>query len=188
MVPEECQERLELRATVVSMVFLVCLVIKDTGVTLDHWDYQGAQERTESGEMMETLDLGVSQVNQDLVVCLDPKVLQESPDLLVFEETMDPTVPKEAWVPKVSQDLQVSREPQELRECRDLRGPSDPQERKVPQENQVSQECLELMGLLVTQERRGLLAPRETMVLTVLRELSAILVLGASRENKASAA
>lgn len=33
MVPGECQESLELRVTVVLMVFLVCLVTKDTGVT-----------------------------------------------------------------------------------------------------------------------------------------------------------
>lgn len=170
------------------MVFLVCLVTKDTGVTQDQWDHQGAPERTERGEMMETLDPGVSQVNQAHVVYLDPKVLLESQDLLAYEETTDPTAPKETWVPKVSQDLRVSREPQELRECQDLRGPLDPQERRVPPENQVFQECLELMGLLVTQERRGLLAPRETRVLTGLREPSAILVLGASRALKESAA
>lgn len=135
---------------------------------------------------METLDPGVFQVNQDLVVCLDPKVLLESPDLLVYEEMTGPMVPRETWVPKESQDLQVSREPQELREWQDLRDPSDLQERKVLQENQVCQECLELMALLVTQERRGPMAPKETRVPTVLRELSAILALVASREVKES--
>lgn len=186
MVPEECQERQGLRVTVVSMVFLVCLVTKDTGVIQDQWDHQDLKERTERGEMMEKLDPGVSQVNQDLVVCLDPKVLLESQDLLVSGETMGPTVPKETWVPKESQDLQVSREPQELRECRDLRDLSGPQERKVPQENQVCQECLELMALLATQAKRGLLAPKETRGPAVHRELSAIPALVASREPKES--
>lgn len=186
MAPEECREKLELRVTVVSMAFLVCPVTKDTGVTVEQWDHQGLKERTERGETMETLDPGVSQVNQDLVVCSDPKVLLESLDLLVYVEMTGPMVPKETWVPKVSQDLQVSREPRELRECQDLRERSDPQERKVPQENQVCQECPELMALLVTQERRGLLAPKETRVPTVHRELSAILALVASREVKES--
>jgi len=125
-------------------------------------------------------------VNQDLVVCWDQRVLLESLDLLVFEAMMGPSVPRETWVHKESQDLQVSREPQELRECQDLREPSDPQERKVPQENQVCQECLELTALLVTQERRGLLARRETRVPPVLRELLAILALVASRVLKES--
>lgn len=187
MVPGECQESLELRATVVLMVFLVCLVTKDTGVTQDQWDHLDPKERTESGETTEMLDPGVSQVNQDLVVCSDLKVLLESLDLLVYEEMMDPMVPKETWVLKVSQDLQVSREPQELRECQDLREPLDLLERKVPPENQVCQECLELMALLVTQEKRDLLAPKETRVPMVLRELLAILALVASRELKESA-
>lgn len=182
--PGECQESLELRVTVVLMVFLACLVTKDTGVTQESWDHPDPRERTERGEMTEMLDPGVSQVNQDLVVCLDPKVLLESLDLLVYEEMMDPRVPRETWVPKVSQDLQVSREPQELRECQDLREPLDPQERKDLPENQVFQECLELMGLPVTQERRGLLAPKETMVPTVPRVLLAILALVVSRELK----
>lgn len=136
--------------------------------------------------MMETLDPGVSQVNPDLAVCLGPKVHLESLDLLVYEEMTDPMVPREIWVPKESQDLLVSKEHQELRECQDLREPLDPQERKVPPGNQVCQECLELMALLVTQERRGLLAPKETRAPTVLRELLAILALVASRELKES--
>lgn len=172
--------------TEVSMAFLVCLVTKDTGATQEQWDPQDLKERTERGETTERSDPGVSQVNQDLVVCSDQKVLLESLDLLVYEEMTGPTVPKETWVPKESQDLQVSRGPLELRECQDLREPSDPQERKVPQENQVCQECLELTALLVTQERRGLLAPKEIMVPTVPRELSAILALVASREVKGS--
>lgn len=81
--PGECQERLELRVTVVLMAFLVCPVIKDTGVTQDRWDPQDLKERTERGETTEMLDPGVSQVNQDLVVCSDLKVLLESLDLLV---------------------------------------------------------------------------------------------------------
>lgn len=184
--PGECQERLELRVTVGLMVFLVCPVRKDTGVTLEEWDPQDLKERTERGETTETLDPGVSQVNQDLVVCSDLKVLLESLDLLVCVEMMGPKVPREIWVPKESQDLQVSREPQELRECQDLREPSDLQERKVPQENQVCQECPEPMALLVTQERRGLPEPKETRALAVLRELLAILALVASRELKES--
>lgn len=183
---EECPESLDPRVIVVLMVFLVCLVTKDTGVTQVQWGPPDLKERMERGETMEKLDPGVSQVNQDLVVCSDPKVLLESLDLLVFEEMMGTRVPKETWVLKESQDLQVSREPQELRECLDLREPLDPQERKVPQENQVCQECPELMVLLVTQERRGLLAPKETRVLMVLRELSVILVLVASRVLKES--
>lgn len=38
MVQEECRESQELRVTVVLMVFLVCLVTKDTGVTQDQWE------------------------------------------------------------------------------------------------------------------------------------------------------
>lgn len=168
------------------MAFLVCPVTKDTGVTQEQWDPQVLKERTERGETTETLDPGVSQVNQDLVVCSDPKVLLESLDLLVYEEMTGPTVPRETWVPKESQDLQVSREPQELREWQDLKEPSDPQERKVPQENQACQECLELTALLVTQGRRGLLAPKETRVPTVPRDPSAIPALVALREVKES--
>lgn len=182
--PEECQASLEPRVTEVSMASLVYPETKDTGVTQDQWDLQDLRERMERGEMMETLDPEVSQVNQDLVVCWDLKVLQESPDLLVFEEMTGPMVPKETWALKESQDPQVSREPQELRECQDLREHSDPQERKVQQENRVCLECLELMALLVTQERRDRLAPRETRVLAAPRELSAILDLVASREVK----
>lgn len=186
MEPGECQESLEQRETVVLMAFLVCPGTKDTGVTQDHWGPQDFKERTERGETTETLDQGVSRVNQDLVVCSDPKVPLGSPGLLVCVEMTGLTVPKETWVPKESQDLQVSREPEELRECPDLREPSDLQERKDPQENQVFQECPELTVLLVTQERRGLLAPKETRVPTVPRELSAILALVASREVKES--
>lgn len=186
MVPGACQESLELRATVVLMAFLVYPVTKDTGVTQDHWDPQGLKGRTERGETTEKLDPGVSQVNQDLVVCSDPKALRESLDLLAYEGMTGPTVPRETWVPKESQDLQVSREPQELREWPDLKEPSDPRERKVPQENQVCQECLEPTALQVTQERRGLLAPKETRVPTVPRVVSAILALVASREVKES--
>lgn len=186
MAPGECQESLDLRVTGALTDFLVCPATKDTGVTQDQWDPQDLKERMERGEMTETLDPGVSLVNQDLVVCLDLKVLLESLDLLVYEETMAHTVPKETWVPKENQDLQVSREPQELRECQDLREPLDPQERKVLQENQVCQECPELMVLLVTQERRGLSAPKETRVPVVPRELLVILALVASREVKES--
>lgn len=169
------------------MGFLGCLATKDTGVTQDQWAPMDLKERTENGETTETLDPGVSQVNQDLAVCSDQRVLPGSPDLLVCEETTAPTVPRETWVHKESQDPQASRELQELRECQDLREPSDPQERKVPQENQVCQECPELMVLLVTQERRDLPALKETMVQMVLREASAILALVASREVKGSA-
>lgn len=166
------------------MVFLVCPVTKDTGATQDHWDLQALQGKTERGEMMEKSDPGASQVNQDLVVCSGPKVPLVSLDLLVFEEMMGTRVPKEIWVHKESLDLLDNREPQELRGCLDLRDTLDPQEKKVPLENPVCQECLELMALLVTQERRGLLAPKETRVLMVLRELLVILGLVASRESK----
>lgn len=184
--PGGCPASLEPRVIEVLMASLVCPETKDTGVTQVQWDLQDRQGRMERGEMTETSDPEVSQVNQDLVVCWDLKVLLESPDLPVYEETMDPMVPRETWVPKESQDPQVSREPQELRECQDLREHLDPQERKVQQENLVCQECLELMALLVTQERRGLLAPKETRVQTAHRERSAILDLVASREVKVS--
>lgn len=186
MVPGECQESPEQRAIVVLTDFLAYLGIKDTGVILGHWDHQEAKERMERGEMTETLDPEVSQVNQDLVVCSDPKVLLESPDLLESEEMMATLVPKGTWVHKVNPDLQVSREPRELRECQDLREPLDPLERRVPLGNQACQECLEPTVLLVTQERRGLLEPRETMVPTAPREPLVIPALVASRELKES--
>lgn len=140
----------------------------------------------EKGEMTERLDPEVFQANQDLVACLDLKALLESLDLLVYEEMMGLTVPREIWVPRESLDLQVSREPQELRECQDLREPLDLLERKVPQENQVCQECPELTALQVTQERRDLLEPKETTGPVVLRELLATLVLVALRAVKES--
>ncbi|CAF94195.1 unnamed protein product, partial [Tetraodon nigroviridis] len=77
-VPEECLESLVLRAIVALMVFLVYLETKDTGVIQDQWDLQDLKERMEKGEMMETLDPGVFQVNQDPEVCLDRKVPLES--------------------------------------------------------------------------------------------------------------
>lgn len=83
MVLGECQESLEQRVIVVLMVFLVCLVIKDTEVTQVQWDHKDLLERMERGETMETLGPGVSQVNPDLVVYLALKVLLESLDLLV---------------------------------------------------------------------------------------------------------
>lgn len=187
MVPGECLESLALRVTVASMAFLVCLATKDTGGIQEYWDLQDLRERTENGEMTERLDPEVSQANQDLVVCLDLKGLLESLDLLVCEEMMGPTVPREIWVPRESQDLQVSREPQELRECQDLREPLDLLERKVPQENQVCQECPEPTALPVTQERRDLLEPKETTDPAVHRELLATLVLVVLRAVKESA-
>lgn len=186
MDPEECQESREQRGIVVLMDFLVYLGTKDTGVTPAQWDHQEAKERMERGETTETSDPEVSQVNQDLAVCSDPKVLLESPDLPEYGEMTAPLVPKGTWVHKVSQDLQVSREPRELREFQDLREPSDPRERKVPLGNQVCQECPEPTVLLVTQERRGLLVPKETTVLTVPREPLAIPAPVVSRELKES--
>lgn len=186
MGPEACQGSLEPRATVVLTAFLVYPATKDTGVTRDRWDPPASKGRTERGETTERLDPEVSQVNQVLVVCWDPKVLLESLDLLAYEGMTGPTVPRETWVPKESQDLQVSREPQELREWQDLKEPSDPRERRVPQGNQVYQECREPTALQATQGRRGLLAPKETWVLTALRVLSAIPAPEASREVKES--
>lgn len=175
--PEVCLESLDLRATGALMVFQVCQGTKGTGVTQAQWDLQAVREKMERGEMTEMLAPGVSQVNPALVVCSAPRVPLVSPDLLVFEEMMETQVLKETWAHKESLVLQDNREPQELRECQGLREQLDLQERKVPQENQVCQECLELMVLLATLEKRDLLEPKETRVQTVLREQLVILAL-----------
>jgi len=186
MEPGVCQESSDQRVTVVSMACLDCLVTKDTGATQEDWESREVKERTERGETTETLDPGVSQVNQALVVYWDLKGLPESLDLLVCVEMTGLMVLKETWGPKESQGPRVSRGPVELRECQDPREPMGPQERRDLQVNQVYQECPAPMALLVTQERRGLLALRETWVPVVLREQSAIPALVALRELKVS--
>uniref|UniRef100_A0AAV2K194 Uncharacterized protein n=1 Tax=Knipowitschia caucasica TaxID=637954 RepID=A0AAV2K194_KNICA len=184
MEPEVCQGSLELRVTEALMVSLVCLATKGTGVTLAHWDLQELKERMGRGETMEMLDPGVSQVNPDLVVCLAPKVQLESPGPLVFEGMMETLVPKETWVHKESQALRDNRELQELKACLGLRALLDLQGKKVQLENLDYLGCQELMAHQAIQEKRDQLEPKETMGQMVLKDLSVILVLVASRELK----
>lgn len=186
MEPVVCQESLVLRVTVALMDFLVCQETKDTEVCQVEWDPQDPPERMERGETTETSDPEVFQVNQDPVVCWVPKVQLVSPGLLACVEMMVLMVPKETWVPRESLAHLDSRVNQELRECQDLRELLDLQARRDQEENQVFQACQEPMVHQVTQERRDLLAPKETRDQVALRVLLAILALVELRENKVS--
>lgn len=181
-----CQESLDLRVTVASMGFLVCLATRERGVTPVEWDHKGLLERMERGETTETSDPEVFQVNQDPVVCWVLKVLLAFPDLLVYVETMVLMVLKETWDPRESQAHPGSRVNQELRECQDLRVLMDLQERRAPEESLVCQACPVLMDLQATQERKGQVAPKETWDQVGLRVLLVTLALVESRVSKVS--
>lgn len=188
MVPVECQESLAPRVTVALMACQVCQGTKDIGVTLEEWDRLDLLERMERGEMMETLDPEDSQVNQDLVVCLVPKDLLVSQDLLACVEMMVLMALKEIWALRESLAHLDSRVNQELREWQDHREPQDLQARRDPEESPACQECLALMAPLVTQGKRGLVAPKETRDPVAPRGLLVIPALGELRENKEFAA
>lgn len=71
--PVVCLVNLVLRENVASMGCLDCQEKKVIGAILDLRDLWDPQEKTERGEVMETLDPVDSLVNQVSEVCLDPK-------------------------------------------------------------------------------------------------------------------
>lgn len=82
---------------------------------------------------------------------------------------MDHLALKETWVLKESLDLLVNKETPDHMVCLVLKAPSVHLERKVPQGNRVSMDSLELMGLLVIQEKRVLPGTKEQLASRVPR-------------------
>lgn len=170
MVPGACQDSLDPRETEGLMVWLDFLVKKDIEVNLAPLDLLVLPERMERGEMMERSDPGDFLVNQDPVVCWDPKDLRDLLAHLVSLEWMATLDPKETLDLKESQDPLDNKATQVPRDFQDLKEPLDPQERRVLLESPACQECQELMVHRVTQERRGLLERKDTWALLALKD------------------
>lgn len=144
------------------------------------------QERTDREVKMERSDQGDWLARVVLGVCWDHVDLLDLPEPRVSLEWTGLTVQKETWDHKVNQDHPDSKESQEHRVCLVHKAPLDHLEKKDPRADPGCLVYLELTVLLVILGKRVHLERREARVPSVLRVLSVILALGGLRGLMAS--